>query len=152
MLSSKVRKYTNNINRDNLERIRGMAKNLPNNTLTFDSFFEEGNLDYAIKVKESEYDLFIRTDSNARGHHQWFYYSVQNKDPGTWKFNILNFTKRDSLYSQGMRVAVFSEAKAKKAKEGDLPNLFKKWHRGGENITYQISKLTQELYKKAQIM
>lgn len=70
--------------------------------LVFDSNFESGNLDMVIKKKEFEYDLYMRVDTNTKGHHQWFYYSVQTnaffKDEKV-KFNIVNFTKNQSLYS-----------------------------------------------------
>jgi len=133
-------------------RFSGMTNSFINNPHKFDSCFEGGNLDIALKVKENEYDLYMRTDSNTRGHHQWFYFSVTSKTATTIKFNILNFTKRDSLYLQGMRIAVFSEKKAEKANKGELPSLYKNWHRDGENITYKLSKLTQDLYQKAKIM
>ncbi len=127
---------------------------VPGQSLTapiFDSFFEAGNLDLAVKVKDNEYDLYMRTDSNARGHHQWFFFSVQNRTVSTIHFNILNFTKGNSLYEQGMRVALFSEKKAEKAAKGELPGLYKGWHRGCDNIVYKVSRLTQELYQKARI-
>ena len=73
-----------------------MVPNLPKETLMFDSFFESGNLDLVVKQKDNEYDLYMRSDSNTRGHHQWFYFSVSNSNPVTAKFNILNFTKRGS--------------------------------------------------------
>lgn len=104
-----------------------------------------------MKQKDNEYDLYMRTDTNARGHHQWFYFSVQNKTVGTVKLNIMNFTKRESLYAQGMRIAVFSEKKAEKASKGELSGFYKSWHRGGDSITYKVSRLTQELYQKAKI-
>lgn len=37
--------------------------------LIFDSNFESGNLDMVIKRKEYEYDIFMRVDTNTRGHH-----------------------------------------------------------------------------------
>jgi hypothetical protein len=46
--------------------------------LIFDSNFESGNLDMAIKVGEKEYDLYMRVDTNTRGHHQWFHFSVEH--------------------------------------------------------------------------
>lgn len=58
-----------------------------------------------------EYDLYMRVDSNTRGHHQWFYFTVSNayNVKGRVKFNIVNFTKDASLYHQGMRINVFSQ-------------------------------------------
>lgn len=46
-------------------------------------------------------------------------------------FNILNFTKKQSLYNQGMRVAVKTSRKD--------------WHRSGFDIKYQQSRLSQTL-------
>ena len=39
------------------------------NELKFDAAFESGNLDLVIKPKPFEYDLFMRVDTNTRGHH-----------------------------------------------------------------------------------
>lgn len=57
---------------------------------------------------DQEYDLYMRVDANTRGHHQWFYFSVKNKSCDTVRFNIVNFTKKESLYTQGMRINVVS--------------------------------------------
>jgi len=118
----------------------------------FDSCFESGNLDIAVKVKEGEYDLYVRDDSNTKGYHQWFYFSVEAKVCGTVKFNILNFTRSHSLYAQGMRIAILSMKKIELANKGELPKLYSDWHRGGDNITYKDSKLTQKIYQEAQIL
>lgn len=126
----------------------GMVKE---EAFVFDSCFESGNLDLVVKVKEREYDLYMRSDSNTRGHHQWFYFSVKSEAKGTVRFNIVNFTKRSSLYTQGMRVAIYSAKKAERAGKGELSKLYGGWHRGGDNIVYKLSKLTHELYQKARI-
>jgi|688.fasta_scaffold309437_1 hypothetical protein len=44
----------------------------------FNSAFESGNLDCVIKLEEREFDLFLRIDSNTKGHVQWFYFSIKN--------------------------------------------------------------------------
>lgn len=55
----------------------------------------------------------MRVDSNTRGHHQWFYFKVQNQQrTGTIKFNVVNFTKHKSLYMQGMRINVKSKVES----------------------------------------
>jgi len=146
MLIDIIRKFLSS--KQNIKRPFGMLKKEP---YTFDSCFESGNLDVVVRVKEREYDLYMRSDSNTYGHRQWFYFSVQAETKGTLRFNIVNFTKRSSLYTQGMRVAIYSTKKAKKAGKGELPKLYEGWHRGGENITYKLSKLTLELYQKARI-
>lgn len=135
-----------------VERAVGMTEGHANDNYEFDSFFESGNLDMAIQVNKNEYDLYMRVDSNTRGHHQWFYFAVRAGAAGRAKFNIVNFTKNDSLYRRGMRVAVFSEKKAEKAARGELPELYTQWHRGGENIVYRSSRLSQELLQRARIV
>lgn len=106
----------------------GMNPSINNFDLRFDSNFESGNLDMVIQTKENEYDLFMRVDTNTRGHHQWFYFSVEYK--GTHmcdrkiKFNMCNFTKPTSLYSAGMKICI-----ARRSQDYN-------WHRAGEKITY----------------
>ena len=85
----------------------------PEQELIFDSFFESGNLDMVIREKRipntMEYDMYMRVDTNTRGHHQWFYFSCEHQEffhNKTVTFNILNFTKEESLYGAGMRVII----------------------------------------------
>jgi len=61
-------------------------------TLVFESRFESGNLDLAIKVSEDNYNLILQNDSLSYGHTQWFYFKVSNTRKGKHiTFNILNF-------------------------------------------------------------
>lgn len=54
--------------------------------------------------------MFIRVDSNTKGHLQWYNYKVKNMSPGiSYKFNICNFQKGKNLYSRGMRPYCFSK-------------------------------------------
>jgi cytosolic carboxypeptidase protein 2/3 len=47
-----------------------MHPNLDTETeLVFDSAFESGNLDLVIKPARDVYDLFMRVDTNTKGHH-----------------------------------------------------------------------------------
>ena len=73
------------------------------NGLLFDAQFESGNLDRVVMISPNEYDLYMRSDTNSKGHHQWFYFKVTSKKAlGPVKFNIINFTKHRSLYETGM--------------------------------------------------
>ena len=47
--------------------------------LQFNSDFESGNIDAAIRISEAEYDLFMRVDSNTKGHTNWYYFEVKNE-------------------------------------------------------------------------
>ena len=58
-------------------------------------------MDCVVKVNESEYDLFLRIDSNTRGNIFWFYFIIRNCTQGKKiKFNICNLTKTDTHYSK----------------------------------------------------
>ena len=92
------------------------------NLLQFDASFESGNLDLAVHIQDHEYDLFLRVDSNTKGHTCWYYFTVMNMKPGVkYKFNICNLCKKKSLYQRGMKPYI---------KAGST------WRQGGENITY----------------
>lgn len=94
--------------------------------LEFDSRFESGNLQIAMQVKEFEYDLMVQSDINTTcgKHNQWFYFSVKKMIPNKqYKFNIINMSKANSQFNQGMQPVMFSAAK-------------NSWSRGGENIYY----------------
>ena len=78
---------------------------------------------------EFEYDLILKPDYNTRGNTQWYYFRVSNTKAGkTYRFNIINLMKPDSLYNHGMRPLVYSDAEAKKNGKG--------WSRGGADICY----------------
>jgi len=63
-----------------------------------------------IKGPKDEYDIYLRVDSNTRGHTNWFYFSVKGAKPGQKvRFNIMNFSKKESLYKRGMKPYVFSK-------------------------------------------
>ena len=70
----------------------------------FDSAFESGNLDLAVKVKPNEFDCFIRSDTNTKGHTNWFYFKVSNGGENEKiRLNICNMTKNRNLYTKGMK-------------------------------------------------
>ena len=49
----------------------GMNPKMPNkdDQLIFNSAFESGNLDMVLQTKPMTYDLYMRVDTNTRGHH-----------------------------------------------------------------------------------
>lgn len=70
----------------------GMSTSVPGPR--FDSDIESGNLDVAVKVGEWEYDLFMRVDSNTKGHFCWYYFKVSNLPRNQRiKINLCNFVK-----------------------------------------------------------
>ncbi|XP_064308152.1 cytosolic carboxypeptidase 3 isoform X1 [Phalacrocorax carbo] len=99
------------------------------NTLIFEARFESGNLQKVVKVSEFEYQLTLRTDLYTSRHTEWYYFQVSNTQAGMpYRFTIVNFTKRNSLYKCGLRPLLYSEADAKKHKVG--------WRRTGNEIKY----------------
>jgi len=88
-------------------------KDQEDKTLLIESRFESGNLYLASKVSDSEYNCMMQNDINTSGHTQWFYFRVMNTRAGhTVKFNIMNYSKPDSLFNYGMKISVYSEKKA----------------------------------------
>lgn len=76
-----------------------------------------------------EYQLTLRTDLYTSRHTQWYYFQVSNTQAGMpYRFTIVNFTKRNSLYKHGLRPLLYSEADAKKHNVG--------WRRTGNEIKY----------------
>lgn len=72
--------------------------------IEFDSAFECGNLDKAVKISKNEYDLYMRSDTNTYGNYKWFYFKVLNKSEDRCvKLNIVNFKERHSLFNQGQK-------------------------------------------------
>lgn len=71
----------------------------------------------------------MQNDINSKGHTQWFYFRVKNtRKNHSVKFNIQNYSKGDSMFNYGMKVAIYSEFKAEREQVG--------WHYGGTNISY----------------
>jgi hypothetical protein len=130
-------------------------------TLVFESRFESGNLDLAIKASLlenqtgpeippfmppkinnnfDEYNLILQNDTNTRGHTQWYYFKVSNTFKGRKvKFNVLNLSKPTSLYSKGMKILIYSQKKVENENVG--------WYRGGTSIKYFRNHYRRELPK-----
>ncbi|KAL2914236.1 Cytosolic carboxypeptidase 1 [Polyrhizophydium stewartii] len=104
------------------DRVAQAAMQMHDGTLLFDSRFESGNLQMAIRVSQFEYDLVVQTDINAMQgkHNQWFYFSVQRMVPNTpYKFNILNLSKPASQFNHGMQPVVYSVSDPGWRRSGD---------------------------------
>ena len=54
------------------------------------------------------------------------------------KFNILNYSKPDSLFNYGMKVSIYSEREAERNKIG--------WHKGGEDIGYFSNGIRKDVF------
>lgn len=89
----------------------GMNPSLCRQELVFDSCFEGGNLDCAVRLRAQEYDLLLRVDSNTAGHVLWYSFRVSNAEstPKRVRFNLANLRRNKSAY---MRVHIFPYPRA----------------------------------------
>jgi len=96
----------------------------------FFSKFENGNLDKAIRISKSEYELYLSEDYNTSGHYHWFYFKTTSTLPKNTEvtFTIVNMIKPSSLYSVGFRPFAYSAKK----NEGWMP--------AGDSISYTPNK------------
>lgn len=98
--------------------------------IEFNSHFESGNLFQVYQVDYNEFDLVLQNDINSKGNNQWFFFMVKNVPKGiTIKFNIVNLTKKHSLFNEGMKPYTFSMARFEKRKVG--------WVREGMKVSYK---------------
>ncbi|XP_058685460.1 cytosolic carboxypeptidase 2 isoform X2 [Poecile atricapillus] len=98
-------------------------------TLLFESRFESGNLQKAIKVGPYEYVLTLRPDLYTAKHMQWFYFRVQNtRQEPLYRFTIANMAKHKSLYGQGLQPLLYSHQDAQSRGIG--------WRRVGTDVCY----------------
>ncbi|NWZ71209.1 CBPC2 carboxypeptidase, partial [Acrocephalus arundinaceus] len=98
-------------------------------TLLFESRFESGNLQKAIKVGPYEYVLMLRPDLYTAKHTQWFYFRVQNtRQEPLYRFTIANMAKPKSLYGQGLQPLLYSQRDAQSRGIG--------WRRVGTDVHY----------------
>lgn len=68
-----------------------------------------------MRVNNHEYDLFMRVDSNTKGHTSWYFFKVKNTRKGNKIiFNICNFHKKNSLYQKGMCPYIFLKSESSK--------------------------------------
>lgn len=110
--------------------------------LVFDSNFECGNLFCVYKTGDYSYDLLMSNDTNSAGTKQWFYFSVKGLAPNTtYRFSIANFSKKNSLFSHGMKPLAYSLLK----NGGVSPSTATAgWIPFGEDVSYYQGSVLQE--------
>ena len=83
----------------------------------------------------------MQNDTNSTGNNQWFYFSVEKLVSGIdYTFNVVNFTKNDSLFNYGMAPAVYSELANKR--NGT------EWFRMGKDVLYKKGLIPKENSKR----
>lgn len=78
---------------------------IPNteNVIHFNSEFESGNLQKAIRISDFEYNLYLEFDKNSRNYTQWYYFSCRNVKKGRFYVFTINF--RNNGYLQHRQFA-----------------------------------------------
>ena len=112
-----------------------------------------GNLERAVRITETYYELQLRPDLYTGRHCQWFYFQIQNmrtdvrycasnsrglmitETLNRYRLSIVNFTKPDSLYTCGMKPVLYSKTEADRHFVG--------WTRVGDNIRWEDGYKTQ---------
>ncbi|XP_053346120.1 cytosolic carboxypeptidase 2 isoform X1 [Clarias gariepinus] len=123
--------------RKHIKNFTSSADSKETPTLSFESRFESGNLQKAVKVGHYDYELTLRNDLYTTKHTQWFYFRVKNMKAGVmYRFTIINLMKSSSLYAVGMRPLVYSEIGAWLKGEG--------WYHAGNNIRYYRNQNEKE--------
>lgn len=82
----------------------------------------------------------MSNDVNSTGNNQWFYFSVEKMLPDKeYTFNVVNFTKSDSLFNYGMAPVVYSMAENK-----HNFNVERGWRRTGREVAYKKGIIPRE--------
>jgi hypothetical protein len=121
------------------ESIKGVIKGFPqylpksvkDETLGFESRFESGNLGMVFKRGEYEYDLFLSPDYKTDKQIGWFFFRVYNtRKERTYRFNICNLFKSDTMFNSGSKILCYSEKVGQFMYRGNnivsYPNLIKR--------------------------
>ena len=119
----------------------------PEDIINFESNFECGNLQYVYLIYPQDeestgndsniintpiihnYQLFLQNDINTNGHSQWFFFQVTNGKKGQKiKLNIMNFQRKKTKYSNGIKIWYYSQRKKDEQNIG--------WHHTEEKVEY----------------
>lgn len=105
-------------------------------TLIFESRFESGNLRRSVQVGPFEYDLILKYDYQTQNYTQWYYFKIGNvRKDQSYKFNIINLVKPESLYNDGMKPLFYSK---KGAENGNG------WYHDGQAISYYQNNMKKK--------
>ena len=135
--------YTKNIEDNNTNINNNSNTNdiievgLSNNSVNFNNTI---NINSNIISDEIEkYELFLHNDTNTSGYTQWFFFRVSNVKKGkTLNLNIMNFLRKTTKYSNGIKIWVYSRKNSENNNIG--------WHHTTEDVKYYknfLYKLTR---------
>ena len=78
----------------------------------------------------------MHNDTNTRGHNQWFYFkATSTRKNQKVRFKMVNFVKKESLFSYGLKPLTFSE----KSHKNGLG-----WLRAGNKTYYESNTIMKE--------
>lgn len=93
----------------------------------FSGDFECGNLGCVYLTGVKTYEIHLIPDPNDQRTTQWFFFKVENLEPGDYAFTIVGFYRQCNLHYKGSKACVYSEAAARNGIG---------WQRIGENLNY----------------
>ena len=94
----------------------------------FSGDFECGNIGQVYRIGEKSYEIHLLPDPNDQQTTQWFFFKVENLEPGEYFFCIVGFYRQCNLHWKGSQPCVYSENAAKKKGIG--------WQRIGDDMNY----------------
>ena len=141
----KKKKYKDNKNETKLN-ISENINNIgipPEDIINFESNFECGNLQLVYLDEMNNYQLFLHNDTNTTGYSQWFFFRITNvKKNQKINLNIMNFQRKTTKYSNGLKIWYYS---TKKNKEKNIS-----WHHTTEKVDYYQNGLYRYINGKRQ--
>ena len=63
-------------------------------------------MDFVLKIAEDEYNVFLRIDTNTRGHQSWFYFKVSNNfdEKKRIRINVCNVKRKFRMLASGQKI------------------------------------------------
>lgn len=99
----------------------------------FSGDFECGNIGQVYRIGERKYEIHLLPDPNEQQTTQWFFFKVENLQPGEYFFAIVGFYRACNLHWKGSQCCSYSEASARRGigwqRIGDEMNYFR-WKTG----------------------
>ena len=131
--------YNNIIMNNNLNMNDTLEVGISSNSLNFNNSINIINLNNNNSDEIEKFELFLHNDTNTSGYTQWFFFRVSNVKKGkTLNLNIMNFLRKTTKYSNGIKIWVYSRKNFEKNNIG--------WHHTSEEVKYYknfLYKLTK---------
>ena len=131
--------YNNIIMNNNSNMNDTLEVGISSNSLNFNNSINIINLNNNNSDEIEKFELFLHNDTNTSGYTQWFFFRVSNVKKGkTLNLNIMNFLRKTTKYSNGIKIWVYSRKNFEKNNIG--------WHHTSEEVKYYknfLYKLTK---------